>query len=46
VQLHGAAATLATRCGVERLHVSLTHTQLSAAAFVIATSTPEHPRAG
>jgi holo-[acyl-carrier protein] synthase len=34
--LHGAAAALATERGVTRWHVSLTHTDTCAAAFVIA----------
>lgn len=35
--LHGRAATLASERGVEQLHVSLSHTSSSAAAFVVGT---------
>ncbi|MGA2432242.1 MAG: holo-ACP synthase [Acidimicrobiales bacterium] len=35
VELHGAALELAERRGVTRLHVSMTHTPLTAAAFVV-----------
>jgi holo-[acyl-carrier protein] synthase len=38
VHLHGSAALLAQQHGVETLHVSLTHTDLTAAAFVIGSS--------
>ena len=38
VVLHGAAVTLATDAGVRRLHLSLTHTEARATAFVIAES--------
>ncbi len=46
VLLHGVAASLATRSGVGRLHVSLTHTSVTAAAFVVASSAKESPGAG
>ena len=36
LQLHDAAATLATRRGVARWHVSLTHTDTVAVAMVVA----------
>ncbi|HEX2563035.1 MAG TPA: holo-ACP synthase [Acidimicrobiales bacterium] len=36
VVLHGAAVTLAADAGVARLHLSLTHTESRATAFVIA----------
>ena len=45
VRLHGAALELATRQGVTGLHVSLTHTDQTAAAFAVASATPEDPRA-
>jgi holo-[acyl-carrier protein] synthase len=35
VELHGAALELAQRRGVRHLHVSMTHTALTAAAFVV-----------
>jgi holo-[acyl-carrier protein] synthase len=35
VVLHGRAAALASERGVDELHVSLTHTSSSAAAFVV-----------
>jgi holo-[acyl-carrier protein] synthase len=38
VHLHGPAAQLATEKGVGSLHVSLTHTAMTAAAFVIGSS--------
>jgi holo-[acyl-carrier protein] synthase len=38
VHLHGLAALLAEKQGVDTLHVSLTHTDLVAAAFVIGSS--------
>jgi len=38
VHLHGAAASLARRRGVRRLHVSLSHTETTAVAFVVASS--------
>ena len=38
VHLHGEAASLARRCGVRRLHVSLSHTETTAVAFVVASS--------
>ncbi len=44
VLLHGAAAELAVERGVTELHISLTHTAMSAAAFVV-TSGPD-PHAG
>ena len=36
--LHGRAAERATELGVVRVHLSITHTDLTAAAFVIAES--------
>jgi holo-[acyl-carrier protein] synthase len=36
VVLHGAAVTLAAGAGASRLHLSLTHTEARATAFVIA----------
>jgi holo-[acyl-carrier protein] synthase len=38
VMLHGPAAELASRCGVEELHVSMTHSSLTAAAMVVGSS--------
>jgi holo-[acyl-carrier protein] synthase len=38
VRLHGAAARLAQQRGVDALHVSLTHTDVTAAAFVVGSS--------
>jgi holo-[acyl-carrier protein] synthase len=38
VLLHDAAAQLAAQQGVETLHVSLSHSQLTAAAFVVGSS--------
>jgi holo-[acyl-carrier protein] synthase len=38
VRLHGPAAVLAKQKGVETLHVSLSHSQLTAAAFVVGSS--------
>jgi holo-[acyl-carrier protein] synthase len=38
VHLHGSAARLAEQRGVDTLHVSLTHTHRTAAAFVIGSS--------
>jgi holo-[acyl-carrier protein] synthase len=38
VHLHGSAALLAKQHGVDTLQVSLTHTDVSAAAFVIGSS--------
>jgi len=38
VHLHGSAALLAEERGVDTLHVSLTHTDTTAAAFVIGSS--------
>jgi phosphopantetheinyl transferase (holo-ACP synthase) len=36
--LHGAAAALAATRGADEFHISLTHTAMTAAAFVIASS--------
>jgi phosphopantetheinyl transferase (holo-ACP synthase) len=36
--LHGPAAELAARNGVEEMHVSMTHTALTAAAIVVGSS--------
>ena len=38
VMLHGPAAELAARNGVEEMHVSMTHTALTAAAIVVGSS--------
>lgn len=38
VLLHGAAAILAARCGIDEMHVSLSHTQMTAIAFVVGSS--------
>jgi holo-[acyl-carrier protein] synthase len=38
VHLHGAAAQLADQRGVKTLHVSLSHSQLTAIAFVVGSS--------
>jgi holo-[acyl-carrier protein] synthase len=38
VRLHGPAAQLAAQKGVATLHVSLSHTELMAAAFVVGSS--------
>ncbi len=46
VHLHGAAKELASRCGVGELHVSLTHTDQMAAAFVVASAAIGSPRGG
>jgi holo-[acyl-carrier protein] synthase len=43
VLLHGAAAELATSRGAYEFHISLTHTAMTAAAFVVASS--KEPRA-
>ena len=43
VLLHGAAAELATSRGADEFHISLTHTAMTAAAFVVASS--KEPRA-
>lgn len=45
IHLHGVAAELAAARGVATLHVSLSHTQMSAVAFVIGSG-PEDSRAG
>ncbi|NNN00272.1 MAG: holo-ACP synthase [Acidimicrobiaceae bacterium] len=42
VQLHGDAAELAARAGIVRLHLSMTHTQHTAAAFVVASDEDDH----
>jgi holo-[acyl-carrier protein] synthase len=39
VLLHGAANELARAAGVETLHLSMTHTDVTAAAFVVGSST-------
>jgi phosphopantetheinyl transferase (holo-ACP synthase) len=41
--VHAAAAELAAKRGVDEFHISLTHTAMTAAAFVIASS--KDPRA-
>ncbi len=38
VMLHGAAAELAAARGAHEFHISLTHTAMTAAAFVVASS--------
>lgn len=38
VLLHGAAAELAIARGADEIHISLTHTAMTAAAFVVASS--------
>jgi holo-[acyl-carrier protein] synthase len=38
VTLHGPAAALAARRGVDEMHVSMTHTSLTAAAIVVGSS--------
>lgn len=38
VLLHGAAAELAALRGADEFHISLTHTAMTAAAFVVASS--------
>lgn len=43
VLLHGAAAELAAKRGADSFHISLTHTAMTAAAFVVASS--NEPRA-
>ena len=43
VLLHGAAAELARSRGADEFHISLTHTAMTAAAFVVASS--KEPRA-
>lgn len=40
--VHGAAAELAARAGVRRWHLSLTHTDELAVAFVVAEGGPGH----
>jgi phosphopantetheinyl transferase (holo-ACP synthase) len=42
--LHGAAAELAVARGADEFHISLTHTAMTAAAFVVASS--KEARAG
>jgi holo-[acyl-carrier protein] synthase len=44
--LHGAAAELAQRAGVLRWHLSLTHTDQLAMAFVVAEGGPIEAAAG
>jgi holo-[acyl-carrier protein] synthase len=44
IVLHGAALALARARGVEQLHLSISHTEVSATAFVVASS--EVARAG
>jgi len=44
VLLHGAAAELAAKRGADEFAISLTHTAMTAAAFVVASS--RDPRAG
>lgn len=41
VQLHGVAAEIAQLRGVGTLHVSMTHTKMTAAAFVVASTEGE-----
>ena len=42
VLLHGAAAELAELRGIAEMHISLTHTAMTAAAFVVARSADVH----
>ena len=42
VLLHGAAAELAHARGVSEMHISLTHTAMTAAAFVVASAPDLH----
>jgi holo-[acyl-carrier protein] synthase len=42
VRLHGAAAELAAFRGADEFHISLTHTAMTAAAFVVASSKDGH----
>lgn len=42
VRLHGAAAELAALRGADEFHISLTHTAMTAAAFVVANSKDDH----
>ena len=42
IALHDGARSLATTAGVAQLHVSLSHSQLTAMALVVASSTGEH----
>jgi len=37
VALHGTAQDLADRVGIKNMHITLTHTDMSAAAFVVGT---------
>ena len=37
VVLHGSAQDLADRVGIKHMHITLTHTDMSAAAFVVGT---------
>jgi holo-[acyl-carrier protein] synthase len=37
VVLHGTAQDLAERVGIKNMHITLTHTDMSAAAFVVGT---------
>jgi len=37
VVLHGTAQDLADRVGIKNMHITLTHTDMSAAAFVVGT---------
>jgi holo-[acyl-carrier protein] synthase len=45
VVLHGTANDLAVSAGVGTLHLSMTHTATTAAAFVVGSSTPLDPGA-
>lgn len=42
LRLHGEAAALAARAGAVRFHLSMTHTDLTAAAFVVASDEDNH----
>jgi holo-[acyl-carrier protein] synthase len=42
VRLHGAASELAALRGADEFHISLTHTAMTAAAFVVASSKDDH----
>jgi phosphopantetheinyl transferase (holo-ACP synthase) len=37
VVLHGTAQDLADRVGIKNMHITLTHTDMTAAAFVVGT---------
>ena len=45
VELHGAALALATKRGIDRWHLSMTHTSTTAAAFVVGDALRDDQRA-